>query len=230
MRLSKVFSLALGCALFFGGSMAFGELIVNGDFELGGVAFKSDYMFDTSNGLNGEDEGQFSVNAAPQLWNMNFTNPGPAGNSMLVVNGSSDSWNRVWSQKISVEAGVQYDVSFDAASLFPDNPANLAFYVGTDPGNPFALQQVTTLQLDGTVGDGAWTSTLPAMFIASMTGEVAVFITDLNQMVHGNDFAIDNISVVDMGIPVPEPSSLALLGIGSMFGLAVYSRRRRSKA
>jgi hypothetical protein len=53
-----------------------------------------------------------------------------------------------------------------------------------------------------------------------------VFITNTVTAATGNDFAIDNIRVIQA---VPEPSSLALLGIGSAIAAGAWVRRRKSK-
>ncbi len=175
------------------------------------------------------DEGQFSVTPAVNAWNSNFVTPHsaqlPVGNTMLVANGSGDSWNRVWYQNISVVAGKTYDVSFSAASLFPDNPAILRFFAGLDPSDPFAVQNVATIALAGATGADAWL-TGTGQFTATHSGSVRMFISDMITAATGNDFAIDNISVVEA---VPEPCSLMLLGIGSVIGLGVCRRRRQAK-
>ena len=89
-----------------------------------------------------------------------------------------------------------------------------------DPLDPIGKVFVTGVQLGA---PGTW-ATATGSFTASQSGTVSVLIHNLVTASNSNDFAIDNITVV------PEPSSLALLGIGSVVGLGVYVRRRRNSA
>ena len=93
MRLSTTIGLVLGCVLFLGAGAAFGNLIANGNFELGGTAFGSQYQ----PAFNNTTLGQVTVGATPSQWNPFFTNPTPSSGQMLMVNGGSSALAQVWS-------------------------------------------------------------------------------------------------------------------------------------
>ncbi len=254
MKWSWVLASLLGSILCVVAGTAVGDLVSNGDFSLGNTGFGSDYQYAATNASSETsfrripakagwsqwkitvpteerepDEGKYSVTATPQVWHPKFVTPYsaelPVGNSMLVVNGSDDISHGVWYQDILVAADTTYDVSFSAASLFPDNPSQLQFFAGVDPSNRFAMQQVVTIELTGATGPDAW-MTGTGQFTAHGTGIVRVFITNMVTAATGNDFAIDDIRVIQA---VPEPSSLALLGIGSAIAAGAWVRRRKTK-
>lgn len=215
MRFSAT-GLVLGCLLFLGAGSAFGNVILDVNFSSGPAGVKSDYTPTFEN----DGPGQVMVLDTPSAWNADYADPTGTGN-MLVADGATD-YKRVWyKDNIWVTAGQRYDMSFDATSLTGEvgQFADLGLYVRT---NPFASIPVATIVLDNKLG--TW-KTVSGAFTPTANGLVQIFIGNLNTSATGNAFAIDNISV-----HVPEPSSLALLGVGSLIGLGVYTRRRRTNA
>ena len=125
MRTLRAAALVLGCVLALGSNPAFGNLIVNGDFESGGVGFGTQYQVAFS---NVGQPGQMTVTSAPSTWNTSFANP-PASGMVLVASGSTSMHDAVWMSTIPVTQGATYQISFNAASLSTASPANLRFYV-----------------------------------------------------------------------------------------------------
>lgn len=221
MKLSTTLSLVAGCLFVLGTSSAFGNLVTNGDFEQGGVGFGTQYQ--VAFGNTGET-GRLTVTSAPTSWNTSFTAPIGAGGTgqMLVANGSAYNADRVWYSTILVQPNTTYQVSFQAVSLNASAglpTANLGFYYGM-PDNPFIMSAATpSVTL---TDDSKWNTIAGSFTTGAAGGTIAVLIGNLQPSITGNDFAIDNITVV------PEPSTLALLGFGSLIGLGVYVRRRRN--
>ncbi len=228
MKLSVCFGVLLAGLFACVAGEARGELIVNGGFESSG-GFQSDYTKVVMNSSSAP-EAQYGLELKPASWNVNFASFGDHTTAdihhgqMLVANGSLQSTDRVWAQSISVRAGWVYDMSFWAVSAFTDTdptgdglvdtPANLVFEVDG--------AQLFSIDLTGQAA-GAW-NLGSGQFTAATTGTVNLQIRNLTTVAYGNDFAIDDVSVL---VAVPEPASLALFGIGSVVAVGVYSLRRR---
>lgn len=214
MRLSKTLAVLASCVLLMGAGSAFGNLIKNGDFEAGGTGFGTDYDYVLSN----TGPGEVTVTSDANDWG-GYANPSPAS-QMLVADGSTNTaGDRVWYQEVDLVAGNTYTASFDAVSLDSDSGneyAELGLYVRKNAFSSELLASVSFSSDNVVVG-----STEDGSYTPSSDGTYEFFIGDLNFSEAGNAFAVDNITVV------PEPSSLALLGIGSLVGFGIYTRRRK---
>lgn len=224
MRVLKCLGMFLIAAAYFGGGSAFGELITNSNFSGGTAGFRSDYSVVTWNGggFDDQEEQEIGVVSSPQMWNPDFAEFGDhttGSGLMLIANGAGDEYQRVWWQTIPIELGTTYNVSFWAANASDTTPANLAFDISYDLYNTANL---VSLDLTG-AGVGSWVQGT-GQFTATLTGNVKLWIRDTVQASAGNDFALDDISVTTAHLP--EPSSFMLLGIGSIIGLGIYTRRR----
>jgi hypothetical protein len=210
---SKVI-VSLCCALLAVTGTAYGDF-VNGDFELGAVGFSTDYAQANAN----TGPGQYTVTTTPSMWKSGYTDP--TGHDQMLVADGSTSPDKVWIQSVSLTGGVTYSAaSFAATSLTSAGGeyADLGLWVMPDA---FSATKLAELTLDGS-SVGVWkTSTNVGSFTPSSSGSYEFFIGDLNFAETGNVFAIDDITVV------PEPSSLALFGIGAFIFMGVYTRRRK---
>jgi hypothetical protein len=207
------------------------NLVPNGNFEAGNDGqFTSDYAFSP---LANTTEGEYTVRSNPFPWNGAFVSIGDhttGAGLMMVANGSPESGDVVWrSQSIAVDAATNYffeafvnNVCCRGGSPFgPGSESILEFALSLDGGAPISLGTITTdLDLAGT-----WEG-LSTQFPSGSAGQVVLSLINRNTNRGGNDFAIDDVffGTESTVSPVPEPFTLALVGIG-LAGLALRRRR-----
>ncbi len=210
-------------------SQAAANLVINGDFEAGSTGFTSTYVYAdplvgtspiTHNSNLMWDEGTYtvgkSVNATHQYWTF-----GPFGDhttgtgNMLIVNGSeSTQLGSVWSGTLtdSLTTGT-YSFSAWAANVYNQAPSTLRFFIGgVQIGSDFTL---------GTAGQ--WVRFSASFTVPPVPAGNPSF-TDLIVVHTGNDFVVDDISLV----AVPEPTTMiagALLLLPLGVGLARKFRK-----
>jgi hypothetical protein len=178
--------------------------IANGNFAQGITGFSSDYELSPA-ALGAE--GTYAVARNPQALNPGFsafgdhtTSSGP----MMIVNGMQAPDKVVWSQQVPVEPNTAYSLSAWIASVSSMNPASLQFLID---GRVLGALFRAPLQ------PGVWTE-----FRASWTSgtATAALITILDRAVEraGNDFALDDISLVPIGaVPPQDPLSDLVEGV-----------------
>lgn len=200
------------------------NLIVNGDFSAGATGFDSQYSL-------GKDIAH-STGANPDLWAPNFygigSNPNDfhpswasfTGNgNMLIANGGADTTAAVWSERLLGLAAGSYTFSFSAAGIYSGNPAVLdAVAVNLDDGG--SVIDLGQLTMSSTTGQWQTLNTT-----LDLSGNFRFKLIDLNGVADGNDFALDNISLV-AATTVPEPQSLALM-LAGFAAAGVVARRRK---
>lgn len=197
----------------FSAGHAEADLIVNGDFHGGNTGFSSDYIYTPPPTPENMVEGRYTVSTDPTDVHSKWDSIGDhttGTGMMLIANGATNSTTVVWREDVTLTAGVTYDLSAWATSVYSTLPANLIFEIdGTSLG---------TLQLTDTVPD--WQQ-FKAGFTASTNGPAQLAIRDLVTIQVGNDFALDDISLTI----IPEPTTSLLLW--SLLGVLVLFRWRR---
>ena len=189
--------------------------IVNGDFSSGNAGFTSGYGFGPTGG------GHYTIGSNPHSWNSALSSYGDhttGSGLMLIADGSGTANTAVWSESVGVVPNSQYTFAFWASSNGNDNnngidpsPANLrATANGVAIGSSLAVPQT----------NGVW-SKFAGSFNSGASSSVTLSITDLNTNGGaGNDFAIDDISIV------PEPASISLL-LSALVAYCASRLRRR---
>jgi hypothetical protein len=120
------------------------------------------------------------------------------------------------SQTFAVAQNGAYTVSF---YLTNDNTTNVAQVVAQING----VDLGTTVSALGSYQTNGWQQFSFTFNSLNATSETLTLL-NLQTNWNGNDFGVDNIVVA--GPPVPEPSSLALMGIAGAVSLAVACVRR----
>ena len=164
------------------------NLITNGDFSQGNSGFTSDYGFDNcppnqwgSLGC----EGAYVVTTNTGTTHSNFsscTDHTSGGGNMMAVNGANNAIN-IWCQIIAVNPDTDYDFSAWATSLVSDSPARLQFSInGGTIGNVFNVSPATC----------NWQE-FSATWNSGGNASATICVTNQNNAVGGNDFALDDI-------------------------------------
>lgn len=170
-----------------------GNLIVNGDFELGDVGFSSAYgrpaLPLTTSSL--VPEGLYAVVDLPSQVHGNFSStavdrtPTP-GTRQMVINGNTQLGAVVWSQTVPVIPHAYYEFNYWVQTVVNGNdpsPSRLQLYVNGVSAGPVYTANPTT---------GVW-----MQFIYNTNaGENSILNLELinqNTVAGGNDFALDDI-------------------------------------
>jgi hypothetical protein len=209
---------ALGLSLAFLGlallAPARGDLITNGSFEDGGFVPDGNDTMSLAPGATSMTG--WTVVQAELAW-IGPTNPfgivASDGSFSLDLAGYHDSvpYGGV-SQAIATNAGYTYHLSFDlGASTLASNPTSKVTAIAGGTSNSYSL----------TASNGLLWQTFGFDFTA--TGSSTV-ISLLGDNPNGNYVGLDNVHVTLVG--VPEPTGLALLGLGLGGAFAALRRRR----
>jgi gliding motility-associated-like protein len=169
------------------------NLVVNGNFEDGNTGFQSDYTYvpDIA-GVQNEmfPEGTYTVINNPNLVHTGFAacmDHTPGGDDMMVINGAA-SLQDIWCQTITITPNTFYNVSAWVASVNSASPAILRFSINDVPlGNTVNAPSNTCVWVPF---NATWNSG------SNTTAEICIL--NLNTALGGNDFALDDISMVSL--------------------------------
>ena len=169
-----------------------GNLISNGDFEIGNVGFGSSYgypsePFSTS---SLQPEGLYAIVNLPSEVHNNFTSTGvdhtTGTGRQMVVNGATNPGMVVWSQSVAVLPNANYEFSCWVQTVvkpYDSNPAQLQLYIDGIAAGP-----IFTADPD----IDKWTQFVYNTNSGSNT-TLNIEIVNQNTIAGGNDFALDDI-------------------------------------
>ena len=187
--------------------------VINGDFEAGATGFITDYAIGSPGNV---PDGTIAALSDGETINLTRNKAFPDHTSgaglALYVNGSTVADQAVWQQTVPVQSNTQYTFNF--------------FYTNWAFGQ-FDNDATLTVQVDGvqvgpagatrSAGIGSW-EPFTVTFNSLDRSTVDVAIVETSLAYSGNDFAIDDITLV------PEPSSVTLLCLTSVF---MFRRQHR---
>ncbi len=169
------------------------SLVNNGDFELGNTGFTSNYTYVADmTGVQNElvPAGTYTVINNPNLVHSNFSGCSdhtPGGVNMMVVNGAP-SLQDIWCQTITLSQNTWFNVSAWAASVHSASPAILRFSInGTQIGSIVNVPSSTC----------QWVPFNASWYSGSST-TATICVVNLNTATNGNDFALDDISILEL--------------------------------
>lgn len=210
----------MGGTLSLLGSVAHANLIVNGSFEADPFTANGNYEL----GLVGNDVTGWFIPSGDGtypwgLQNGAFGASTPYGNQFFVLGRHSFAEYSIQQTLNGLVVGDTYDLSFAIASeLNCCSHVDVSYLSGSS----------TAAQIfDATTSGSYWTdwTTKSTSFVAT-NSSVTIQFKNVNVSSNdGYDLGLDNVVVTGAQNAVPEPASLALLGIG-LAGLAAMRRRR----
>jgi hypothetical protein len=189
------------------------NLIINGDFEQGNTGFMSGYQYSPGN----LQETTYDVVSNPDLDlpNATLANAPSFGDHttghglMFAANGATAPNVLVWKETISVLPGTDYvfslwDANWSWGGISPAT-LNVIF-------NNVSVGMVSAPSITGT-----W-SEFKANWNSGTNTSATVTIIDLNTVAYGNDFALDDISLVG---PTPQTTETA---VSSSINSSIYGQ------
>src|SRR5215211_2248801 len=166
---------------------AVSNLIVNGNFEAGNTGFTSGYTYSPGNMTLAATYDVLTNPTSSHPSAATFGDHTSGAGRMMAVNGANFAGPVVWSQSVTVTANTDYQFSAWVASWFFQAPAQLRFLING--------VQVGTFTAPST--SGVWQQFVVNWNSGASTS-AAIQIIDLNTENSGNDFALDDLSLVSL--------------------------------
>ena len=169
--------------------------IANGDFSMGATGFSTDYHLKSSGAVYAQDACVAANTNICHILALSFGDHTTGTGLMLCLNGAANPSAAVWEQTIPVtpftdHAFSGWVMSWGNTNGFDPNPALLRLEInGALAGPDFAADPQ----------NGLWTE-WTAFWNSGTASFATIRITDLETHAYGNDFSIDDLSLVS-GVP-----------------------------
>ena len=168
-------------------SAAGDDAIVNGNFELGNTGFSTGYLYSPGNIW---PEGTYDIVTNPSSAHPSASSYGDhtSGSGLMMAgNGSANGNTVIWSETVAVEEYSMYSLSVWISSWYPASPAILdVLFDGVVVGNITAPEEA-----------GVWAECVVS-WDSELASTVTISIVDRNDIALGNDFALDDISMMQV--------------------------------
>jgi hypothetical protein len=210
MKRTPLFLLAM-MILLGGATLQAGNLIINGSFEYPNVgqnwnAYPNGQVPGWYNSLN--DDGT-EIDFSPVLGGVAYL-----GNQSMEVDGAT--WDTITQDVTGLTVGQQYMLSWAYGDRPGSGPQQLNVTFG---GSPVATDYGT-----GTLGGLVW---FPQSYVVTATANEELLSFAAVSLPGGSSGVGNEVDAVSL-VPVPEPSSILLLGAG-LAGL-LFALKRKQKA
>jgi sulfatase modifying factor 1 len=185
--------------------LAHGNLVINGDFELGNVGFETSYLYSPTDVTAA---GTYAVNTNPRNVHPGFESYGDRTSglgNMMIVNGHETAGIVLWQQSVPVSPNTDYRLSFWLSNcLSYPHRAEIEYSInGIRLGSKVAPEET-----------GQW---VQASEIWHSAGTMATIkLVNLQKKPGGNDFAIDEVNLTPVSdvtvqlvvLSSPSPSDM----------------------
>ena len=181
--------------LFLFSTISFAQnLVTNGDFSAGNTAFTNGYILDCSAGPIGEQRYCVGTNpnAVHGAWSACGDHTTGTGN-MLILNGTSTPNVKVWQQTVAILPNTCYKFCTWGTSVYPDNPAKIRLTLNGASSPTLTLSTTTCV----------WQEVC-AVWNSGPSTSVTLIVWDDDLNPGGNDFAVDDISLVAVSTPCTQ--------------------------
>ena len=170
------------------------NLVINGDFTAGNTAFTNGYVLDCSAGPIGEQRYCVGINpnAVHGAWSACGDHTTGTGN-MMILNGTSTPNVKVWEQTVAVLPNTCYKFCAWGASTYFANSAKLRLTINGLSSPTVTLSTTTCV----------WEEVC-AVWNSGPSTSVTLVIWDDDLNPGGNDFAIDDISLIAISTPCTQ--------------------------
>ncbi len=159
-----------------------------------------------------------------------FSDTAADGHAFVTLDGDPKATGVLSQSLTNLNKGDAYTLSFSWAATQMNTGSHsnfniaLAYNLGATALTSSTGGQSTAV-FNETYGQSTGWMTVTATFIATSAQEVLSFLSYGGPVGGPPIAALDNVSLVDAGTPVPEPSSIALFAGVALLG-ALYARRR----
>jgi len=166
------------------------NLITNPGFEDGNTGFTSDYFYNVNmyNVLN------YVIGTSPRDYHsawLDFGDHTTGSGNMMIVNAAQTEGEVVWGQTVAVASGTPYEFSYWIRLSYADNPPLLQVNSNGVEIGRFDASGAST---------GGWTKVTHEWL--SDSSSAGITIIDLRPIYHGDDYVLDDLSLVALTIPV----------------------------